>query len=315
VRNLVPAHYRSVAVADVDVDLDEASLRAWFIGREAYRRTGYIVVRRGESVAVVRVAKTSEEELFSPIVDVELLAGPDECAFIDSPQTDVGVPTQMAAAARTLAPAARCVVVAGRYQHISFIVDPQPLAVRVVEVAPPLPAKLLDQVQRLLDVAEELPPIELRPEVVDLVALAERVPAPRYLFPCRGSGAAPPAAEVSYLDQRPAREDWVLVGCARSRQFHRWFYGDTEPPNVDICPRLLAASTAPSRGPGGGTAGGGPAGGPTLTKCCLLEEGVLLDGDTVVVPWGASLDEVREGLRQVARMAEAAETGARWAPA
>jgi hypothetical protein len=320
--NLVPTHYRSVSVADVDVALDAASLAGWFLGREAYRRTGYIVARHGGAGALISVTKASGEPLFSPIVSVDVVAGPEDCALVESPETDVGIPTQLAAAAGALAPGARCVVVTGRYRHVSFILEPAPLPVRVVEVAPPLPAKLLDQAERLLAVAEELPPLSLVPQVFDLTELAAGVPAARYLFPCRGSGAAPRWAEVAYLDERPPRQPWVLVGCARSRQLHRWFYGPhdsgapagepggegpeqdsdqdleqdleqgPEVPTVDMCPRQLARAAGPA--------------GPTLTKCCLIEEGIECDGETVVVPWGASLDEVRAGLREVARIAAAA---------
>jgi hypothetical protein len=299
-RNLVPARYRSVSVTDVGVDLTEAGLRSLLVGREAYRRTTYIIARRGDRAALVRVEKASDEALFSPIVAMELLAGPDECALVEDPDTDVGVPSQLARAARNLAPGARCVIVAGRYEHVNFILDPAPLVVRVVEVSPPLPPKLLDQAQRVLDVADDLPPIELRGDVVDLEALAAAHPAKRYLLPCRGSGAAPPGAEVAYLDQRPPPpgngQSWTLVGCARSRQLHRWFYGEDEPPNVDICPRELAAAM--------------PTAMPTLTKCCLLEEDIVRDGNCVVVPWGASLDEVRRGLTEVALLSEPA-----WTPA
>jgi hypothetical protein len=167
----------------------------------------------------------------------------------------------------------------------------------VLEVVPPWPPKLVDQLARVLDVAEDLPPVELVPDLVDLRDLAARRPASRYLFPCRaGQGAQdgavlppvgttppiPPAAEISYLDEIPAREPWTLVGCARSRAIHDWFYGD-EVPQVDMCPRNLAGREDP--------------GGPLLTKCCLLEDRVACDGDTVVVPWGASLAQIKEGLR------------------
>ena len=37
--------------------------------------------------------------------------------------------------------------------------------------------------------------------------------------------------------------------------------------------------------------------GPLLTKCCLLEDRVASDGNAVVVPWGASLTQIRDGLR------------------
>jgi hypothetical protein len=185
----------------------------------------------------------------------------------------------------------------GLYGHVSFILDPAPVRIRVLEVVPPWPPKLVDQLRRVLDVAEDLPPVELVPELVDLRDLAARRPAARYLFPCRaGQGApdgalpapggttppSPPVAKVSYLDEIPPREPWTLVGCARSRAIHDWFYGD-EVPQVDMCPRSLA--------------GLDDAGGPLLTKCCLLEDRVARDSDTVVVPWGASLAQISEGLR------------------
>ncbi len=241
-------------------------------------------------MAVLRVEKASEEPLFSPITRVQLLAGPDECALVRSPETDTGVPTQMARTATEMAPGVRCVVVRGRYEHVSFILEPAPVTIRVVEVAPPEPAKLVDQVQRLVPVAEDLPPVEVRPEVIDLVDLARARPAERYLFPCRGSGAT---IAARYLDERPPREDWVLVGCARSREIHRWFYGD-EPPTIEMCPRELAGGSEV----------------PTLTKCCELEFGIERDGSMVVVPWGATLDEVREGLRTLLGAVEPT-----WAPA
>ncbi len=291
--NLVPRRYRGVSVADVDVHLTTDGLRAHFLGREAYRRTEYVVARRGGKAAVLRVAKASEEPLFSPIIHVEVLAGPEDTALVSAADVDTAVPTQMARAARELAPGTRCVVVQGRYEHVNFILEPAPVLLRIVEVVPPEPPKLVDQVRRISDVAEELPPVDLRPEIVDLETLAEAHPAGTYLFPCRGSGAAPAGAEVAYLDERPPRADWVLVGCARSREIHEHFYGDV-PVCIEMCPRELA----------------GPSEIPTLTKCCLLEEGVEREGLTVTVPWGASLAEVRKGLGVLLHAAVPA-----WAPA
>jgi len=65
-------------------------------------------------------------------------------------------------------------------------------------------------------------------------------------------------------------------------QFHRHFYGD-EPVRVDLCPRARVDAE----------------GGFTLTRCCLIERGLEVDERTVGVPWGANLDEVREGLRKL----------------
>ena len=287
--NLVPGRYRGVAVTTVPGPLDEASLRAHFLGREAYRRTRFVVARHGERTAVLRVAKASETELFSPLVELEVLAGPQDCAFLHRPDVDTAIPSALAAAARASAPGARAVVVRGRYEHVNFIVNPRPRRVIVREVVPPEPAKLFDQAQRVIAVTEELPPLELVREVVDLTELARTHPAGHYLLPCRGSGVTVAGAKVSYLDERPPPADWMLLGCQRSRQIHRWCYG-YEPPMVDFCPK---------RDPMPGT----------LTKCCLQEEHVEAGENWVSVPSGSSLEQVREALTGLARALEPS-----WAP-
>ncbi len=306
--NLVPAQYRNVSVADVPVPLDEAALGGYLVGRPVYRRTRYLVVRNAGACAVMEVSKESELPLFSPVTAVIMIARPEETAFADAPDTDTAVPTQLARAAAAHAPGARCVIVRGRYGHVSFIADPAPVRVRVVEVVPPWPPKLVDQLERVLDLAEDLPPVELVADLVDLTSLARTRPAGHYLFPCRAGSAnqagphagpasqagphagpasqvGPGAVGVSYLDEIPERAPWTLVGCARSRSIYDWFYGG-EVPTVDMCPRNLA-----------GRPGQPPVPVPVLTKCCLLEDRVSSDDGLVVVPWGASLAQIRDGLR------------------
>ena len=157
----MPGAYRGVAVTAFDGELDEGSLARHFVGREAYRRTRFIVVRNGGETAIVAVQKESDEPLFSPITAMQLLVGPAECAYVEDPEVDTAVPTALARAALSQAPGKRGVVVQGRYAHVSFIIDPVPLRVTVREVVPPYPAKLLDQAQRVLGLAETLPPMEL----------------------------------------------------------------------------------------------------------------------------------------------------------
>jgi hypothetical protein len=195
------------------------------------------------------------------------------------PEVDVGNATALADAA---VPGAATTVVLGRFEHVNFIHQATPIPVRVTEVVPPEPAKLLAQARQAVEFDEDLPPVELVLDAVEVEATAAAHPAHGYLLPCRGSGADLGDAEVSYLDTRPAvRGDWLLIGCERSLQFHRHFYGD-EPRRVDLCPRNRAVAA-----------------GKVLTKCCLMERGLEVEGDTAVVPWGANLDEVREGLRKL----------------
>jgi len=91
--NIMPDQYRQVAIAHVDIALKADMIRQFFLGREAYRRTQYIVVVAGEDTALVRVDKMSEEPLFSPITNVEVMAGPEDCVFLRELDVDVGVPS------------------------------------------------------------------------------------------------------------------------------------------------------------------------------------------------------------------------------
>jgi hypothetical protein len=274
--------YRGLSVQEVDVPLTEDAILGYLDGREVYRRTDFLALRRGDATALVEVRKASLEPLFSPVVAARVVSGPDDTAWVEKPDVDVGNATALAGAA--VAGAATTVVL-GRFEHVNFIYQATPIPVRVTEVVPPQPAKLLAQARQVVEFDEDLPPVELVLDAVEVEATAAAHPAPAYLLPCRGSGADLGGAEVSYLDTRPAeRRDWLLIGCERSLQFHRHFYGD-EPERVDLCPRNRAMTLA--------------AAGKVLTKCCLIERGLEVDGDTAVVPWGANLDEVREGLRKL----------------
>lgn len=278
-KNLVPLPYRRVSVQRLAIPLTVEGIRQGLLGREAYRRTDFVVLRDDDATAVVQIQKADAEALFSPIVDVTVLSLPATTVWLHDPTLDTGNPSALAERAVALGLSTEAtLVVEGLYGHVNFIHRPAPLRVRVVEVAPPEPPKLLAEARRAL-AYEELPPLLLEPAIIDLNARAATRPAAATLFPCRASGLAGPG-ETYYLDERPPRQDWVLVGCERSRQFHRHFYGD-EPPVVEMCPRQLAATVE----------------GPTLTKCCLLETEIAVEGQRVVVPWGANLRQVAAGLR------------------
>lgn len=278
--------YRGLSVQDVDFVLSEAAVLDYLRGREVYRRTDFLALRSHGHTALVAVRKASLDPLFSPITQARVLAGPGEVAWVEDPSVDVGNATALAGAA---VPGARATVVLGRFEHVNFLWEPAPIPVRVTEVVPPYPPKLLAQVEQVVAYDEDLPPIELRLDAVDVHELAATHPAASYLLPCRGSGTDL-GAPVAFLDTRPAqRQDWTLIGCERSLQFHRHFYGD-EPPRVDICPRRRVEAAGVGAAP---TADGGV----VVSKCCLIERGCDVVGDLAVVPWGTTLDEIRGALR------------------
>jgi hypothetical protein len=283
--NTITRPYRGLSVQEVDIPLTPAGIEDLLSRREIYRRTGYLVLRSHGQTALVAVRPEDPDRLFSPVAQLRVLSGPAATAWIDAPEADVGNATSLATAAL----ARRrddllAYVVRGRFEHVNFIWQPAPVPVLVTEVVPPHPPKLLAMAEQVVGYDEDLPPVSLVLDAVDVRELAAAHLAPHYLLPCRGSGL-PAGPEVSFLDCHPPyRADWLLIGCERSRQFHEHFYG-TQPRRVDLCPKARAADPA------------GPAAPRVLTKCCLLERGIEVNGTTATVPWGANLDEVRAALR------------------
>lgn len=286
-RNVVPLPYRQVSVQPYAGPMTEEAIMVHLMGREAYRRTNFIVLHRGHvedsELAVVAITRTNSESLFSAITAVEVLALPDTCVFVQDAKTDCANRSALAALAHRCGVGAdRTLVVWGLYDHINFIHRPDPLVLRIVEVTPPEPAKLYDLVRHVLTFAD-LPPIRIELECIDIAKLARGQAAKEYLVPCRSGGLDDLGAPVSFLDERPEqRRDWVLVGCERSLQFHRHYYGD-EPPRLEMCPRRIAGSRSEL----------------TLLKCCLLEFDIERVGQVMTVPWGTDLVMVERALRQL----------------
>jgi hypothetical protein len=282
--NTITRPYRGLSVQEVDAPLTRAGIEELLSHREIYRRTAFIALRNNGQTALVAVRPKDPDMLFSPVAEVRLLSGPAATLWIDEPGADVGNASSLAATALAhRRDGVLAYLVQGRFEHVNFIWRPAPLTIRVTEVIPPHPPKLLAMAEQVVGYDEDLPPVDLTLDAVDVRDLAAANPAAHYLLPCRGSGL-PAGPDVSFLDCHPPyHEDWLLIGCERSREFHQHFYG-TQPRRVDLCPRARAAALPGER---------------VLTKCCLLERGIEVNGTTAVVPWGANLDEVRAALRAI----------------
>jgi len=286
--NTITRPYRGLSVQEVDIPLTPAGIADLLSRREIYRRTAFLVLRSHGQAALVAVRPEDPDRLFSPVAELRVLSGPATTAWIDEPEAEVGNATSLAAAALTHhRDGVLAYVVRGRFEHVNFIWRPTPLTIRVTEVVPPYPPKLLAMAEQVVSYDEDLPPVNLTLDAVDVRELVAANPAAHYLLPCRGSGL-PAGPDVSFLDCHPPyHADWLLIGCERSRQFHQHFYG-SQPRRVELCPRIGVAE---------GIRADGLHGARVLAKCCLLERGIEVTDGTAVVPWGASLDEVRAALR------------------
>jgi len=284
--NLMSRPYRGLSVQEVGFALTERALMSWIIGRKVYRRTEFIVVRHGSQGALIAVGRRDGDELFGPVRQARVLAGPGELVMLDSPYTDVGNATAMAeVAVRHRQPGVLAYVVTGKYRHVNFIWEPRPVTVLIDEVVPPHPAKLADMARQALAFDEDLPPVRLIERLISIPQLMRSAPAGRCLLPCQGAGEASAGADLQFLDRGPAyRPDWTLIGCRRSEQIFEQLYRH-QPELVSFCPERSGTTAL--------------AGTRRLTKCCLTERGIRTAGMVAVVPWGARLDEVRTALAHV----------------
>ena len=277
--NVVPLPYNRVSLQRVDFELDQTSIQNFLCGKEAYYQTDYVVLHRGDECAVAEIAKTNEEDLFCRITHVEVISLPKSSHWIDDPSVDTGIPSALAEKARALGvTASETLVVNGLYEHVNFIYRPRPLVIDVFDVAPPDPPRLLDMTRRVL-AYKLFPAMVLNPRIQSIPELVRNLGDKPILFPC-GVSQLKGIAQAFYLDERPGRQDWVLVGCERSRRIHRHFYGE-DPPRIELCPKRIFANDVSL----------------ALMRCCMVENGFEVSGGVAIVPWSVEPPHIEGALQ------------------
>ncbi len=281
---MFPSHCKEVSVRSVDFELTEAGIRRFLQDKRAYIRTRFYVFNSGGSWAVAEVEKDEANSVLRPISSVRVLSLPHETSFVDDPSLEVLSASVMGALQRRTG--ARCVVVRGRSEHISFFVEEAPRRLTIFDVVPPSPSKLVGMVEAALE--SDLQDVCVEYSVVeeDLNELASTVGTGSVMFPCRASGLRSPL-HTHYLDETKALpegrlDDITLIGCPLSARIFKAVYG-REPVLLNMCPKELAKARGMD--------------GPVLVKCCRVKEGFDLDGNIAVVPWGARSTEVAAALR------------------
>jgi hypothetical protein len=279
--NIVPLPYSRIAVQHVDFALNETELRSFLRGKETWFETDYVVFRRGNDCAVAEVQKAERKDLFCKITEICTVSLPDASRWIDDFTVDTGNPSALAEKARTLGvTASETLVVNGLYEHVNFIHRPQPTIIDVFDLSPPEPPRLLDMARRVLR-NRNFPAVVLNPHIQSIPEMVRHLRDKPILFPC-GVSQLKAMARAFYLDERPSRQDWVLVGCERSRQIHRHVYGD-DPPRIELCPKKLFAAERTL----------------ALMRCCMVERSFNLSGNVAIVPWGAELPLIEDAIRSL----------------
>ena len=269
-------HCKDVSMHDVDIPLDREHISELMRGWTAYVRTDDLVLRNGDSYAVVRLVKSQEPGLFRKVVDFEILSLPEETVYVEEPDMDV-LNTPALAALQARHPG-KAVVVRGMFSHINFIKDIEPLRLMVVDNVPPSPAKLGVLVDIALGSGFVDHPIVKEERIIDMAEKVSEVRTGAVMFPCRVSNLH---ADIPFcfLDDAPEDPgDVTLIGCHLSQRIFRSLY-DRDVPFVNVCPSDYVEP-----------------GVKTIVKCCKVKQGHELDGDLVRVPWGATVPEVVDAI-------------------
>ena len=269
-------HCKDVSMHDVDIPLDREHISELMRGWTAYVRTDDLVLRNGDSYAVVRLVKSQEPGLFRKVVDFEILSLPEETVYVEEPDMDV-LNTPALAALQARHPG-KAVVVRGMFSHINFIKDIEPQRLMVVDNVPPSPAKLGVLVDVALGSGFVDHPIVKEERIIDMAEKVSEVRTGAVMFPCRVSNLH---ADIPFcfLDDAPEDPgDVTLIGCHLSQRIFRSLY-DRDVPFVNVCPADFVEP-----------------GVKTIVKCCKVKQGHELDGDVVRVPWGATVPEVVDAI-------------------
>ena len=272
-------HCKDVSVREVDFDLTPDAIASEMDCWKAYAKCEYLVLGKDDSFAVLRVKKENAVGLFKKVTDYEILSLPEDTDYVHDETIDVlNIPSL--ALIQSEHPG-RAVVIEGMYSHIVYIKDLEPLILNVVDSIPPSPSKLGVLVRKALDSDFIDLPIIVHEETVDMCSKVSEVKTEGVMFPCKVSGITTDRPTY-FLDNDPElKHDITLIGCNLSKRIFESLYRFT-PEFINVCP----ADNIRTKG-------------KTIVKCCKVKEGHTIEGDVVKVPWGATVPEIVDAIKDL----------------
>ena len=221
--NFIARPYRGVSVQYVET-LEPDALRRHLLSRPVYRRTEFIVAVHGDARALVQLEREEGDEILVPVRDARVLAGPRTSCSSPTPPSTPATRRRWRRAARRAAARRACTSSRAASSTSTSSSSPR----RCASASSRSSRRIRRSCSRwpsVLDFDEDLPPVDLELEPIDLLELAAAHPAEHYLFPCRCAGLDL-GVPVDFLDPGPpSAAAWTLVGCERSRQIHAALYG------------------------------------------------------------------------------------------
>ncbi|OPY28371.1 MAG: hypothetical protein A4E28_01592 [Methanocella sp. PtaU1.Bin125] len=276
---IFPSHCRFVGVVSKHLRPDYRPDDA------VYFSSQYVLIFEAPDRCAVYEVASGGEGFIRRSQGVKMIADVDQTVLYDG-QVDITNRADLIRKASALCKGKiNTVVFQGIDRHYTFVYEPSPEALRVIEVydvAPPWPAWLEFNVRRL-DEAGMFGDLMLTFDYHTLDLKDFEDPARTTIFPCHASGLN--GLFLDSLDEEP-RGDIKLVGCNTSKLVFDARFPLKRYEHVNICP---LSTRKPQH--------------PFILRCCQSDKlGPKVIGGVpgVVVHWGASPRDVCDAVRQLA---------------
>jgi hypothetical protein len=272
-----------VSLRKVSFSLSEEEIIKRASGKMAYAITNYMILTNGDEWAVMRIEKARGPGLFKRIEKVEVVSLPEDTVYVEDPTVDVLNPSVMVGIAEK--EGKETLIVKGKFEHVSFIHNEKSEPLKVFDVVPPNPPKLIELAERALGTGRICKPITIVPDILDLNELAQASVTTFTMFPCYTPGLSS-GENALFLDQAPdissiGVDNITLIGCDLSLRTFISHYGK-EPKFIDMCPRKRSSSEEVVN--------------KYLSRCCFIDEEYERRGDIACVSWGAKVSDVEEAI-------------------
>ena len=275
--NIIFMHCKDISIMAADFPLTEDGIRNGLVGHRAYLRAKYTVMSKDGQYAVARQHLSDGTGLFRTVESVDIISLPEDTIFIDMPEADVlNVPGK--ALIQKEYPG-KTIIVQGMFSHVTFVHDIKWKTLRIVDNVPPHPSKTEILVKKALESGYIDHPIVTETVIIDIQDMISEVETEAIMFPCKVSALK---ADIPYyfLDFNPEiKHEVTLLGCNTSLRIFKELY-DYEPPLVNTCPKDFCPVD----------------GVKTIARCCKIREGHVIEGDVVLLSWGATVPEVIDAI-------------------
>jgi len=270
-------HCKDISLHDVDLPLTKDSISEALLKWKVYVRAEYLVLRNKEEFAIVKISKEGSGGLFRKVNSVEIVSLPKDTVFVIDHEIDVLNLPDLASIQKRYP--GKSVVIEGMFHYINFVSGLKTMELRAIDNIPPVPSRLRILVNRSLSSGLIEHPIIPEYKDIDLEEKIKYVKTEAVMFPCKVSGMK---ADIPFyfLDTAPdLKHDVTLIGCSLSNRIFHEIYG-RDVPFINVCP----LDSVPDDGV------------RTIVRCCMVKEGYEIEGNTVKVPWGATVPETIDAI-------------------